>query len=783
MRSLLLFLLLLGGALRDCDAVFRVVAPVVPGSSLGVGIEHQAALFGPLAPARSVVAPLVLAPEANRKACDAFNRSQLVHAEDGRGNTSAGADAGDAAAGDAFVLLVERGDCHFADKVRHAQDAAAAGVVVFNSERDDDSGALAAMADDGSAGDIRIPSVLIRRRDALELLGLLQTARTTIVMLNREERAATHAAQRDFVVDVALWSSSRSPPAMRSFVKTFAVVARAIDAEDDEKARVRRTIRFTPYFDVFEGSAWGCNAGASTLSNNSASSNNAHPCDKLCLYNSRFCAFDPERDSTVGLDGKDVLEEDVRQLCVAQYAREATTRGDNALFLDYAAAFNDQCSPPGDVSRTSGFNDACSRQVLATLGIPAAAVAKCVREQGEALLAAQIAAKREFGVFAVPQFAVNGEPLRADTALVCDEPISPSSCPPLRQLCVGFEERMAQDAATTLRACSAAFWRDDVCFAPLERDDCGECTLRADPTRWNRECTGCDGVPHSGKDLDACGVCGGAGSFDACGRCLPRDDPQRGRSCVDCKGVPNGGAKVDACGRCDGRGSFDACGLCLDAHDPRRQSAHCRVDNDPDAVRGKAQIAGVSWTGFRGPMLAAFQRAVGAAAHVNATDVVLKSVVDASDARNDTSACTEVYFFVPCPDDACRVATAKLLQDPSASLTVAMTMRAHLDDVTYGLNAAASVERVRLHSIASASSGVDYANDSDAVHAPANSRGAVSASVGVVLGALCFLTLAIGFTALRARDNRIRREFQQMFAAYTPLTSLDQEDERESNFP
>lgn len=53
----------------------------------------------------------------------------------------------------------------------------------------------------------------------------------------------------------------------------------------------------------------------------------------------------------------------------------------------------------------------------------------------------------------------------------------------------------------------------------------------------------------------------------------------------------------------------------------------------------------------------------------------------------------------------------------------------------------------------------------------------------VVLGALCFVTLVVEFTALRARDNHIRREFQQMFAAYTPLMSLDQEDERESCFP
>lgn len=79
------------------------------------------------------------------------------------------------------MLLVERSACHFVDKVRHAQQAAAAGVVVFNAQSDDDSGALSAMADDGSAGDIRVPSLLIRRRDALALIDLMRTARRVVV--------------------------------------------------------------------------------------------------------------------------------------------------------------------------------------------------------------------------------------------------------------------------------------------------------------------------------------------------------------------------------------------------------------------------------------------------------------------------------------------------------------------------------------------------------------------------------------------------------------------------
>ncbi len=48
---------------------------------------------------------------------------------------------------------------------------------------------------------------------------------------------------------------------------------------------------------------------------------------------------------------------------------------------------------------------------------------------------------------------------------------------------------------------------------------------------------GCDGVPGSALELDACGICGGDGT-----------------SCLDCKGKPNGKAEIDRCGVCDGDG-------------------------------------------------------------------------------------------------------------------------------------------------------------------------------------------------------------------------------------
>ncbi|GAB9463440.1 hypothetical protein Gpo141_00000901 [Globisporangium polare] len=792
-----------------CSGAFRVIAPVLQAELVSgganAGMEHRLALFGRIdvGDERDLVAPLVLAPASTSRACSSFNRTEMhqVLVENGiltnrssfasdvesvaGVDVSAPSEYGDGA--QAFVLMIERGDCHFVEKVRHAQEVSAVGVVIYNADKEEDeAGKLPVMADDGTGGDIRIPSLLIYHRDALKLMGMLHastsskpSATKVVVLLSWQ------VVNPDNEVDVALWFSSRSSPAMHAFIETFAKIARAFEdngEEKNEKDKVTAQVQFTPYYDVYEGSTWGCLASTTQVEANHTTDTAGGPdsssCDKLCVHDDKFCTYDPERDEAIGLDGRDVLEEDVRQLCILQYAQQQQNNK-TTLFWEYVSAFNSKCSPLS--ATASEFNDECSQRVLASLNIPSAEIAACVRDQGASLLAAQMSAKRKFGVLAVPQLTVNNAPFHG--LLACSDPISLATCAPLQQVCVAFK-----GTTSVPQACTEAFWRDS-CFAPLERDNCGDCNLRGGD-HWNRKCSGCDGVPHSMKDLDECGVCGGNGSFDVCGRCLPQEDTSRDTSCLDCKGVPNGSARRDACGICDGHGSFDACGLCLDAHDLRRQNVHCRVIEDPDAVKGKAQITGIRASQFRGKLLESFQVAIGAAANVSARDVLLKSVDDVRDGGGEGTSTShgnvEVFFFIPCGDDACRLSTVRLLQGPSASLTVAMKMRAHLDAVAYGLDEAANIEHVHLHSV-STLSGAENSDSilatQDAVESVMVASSGVSSSSkpvswGVVLGALCLLTLLAGFVALKARDDRIRRDFQQMFAAYTPLTSLDQDEDR-----
>jgi hypothetical protein len=86
-----------------------------------------------------------------------------------------------------FILMVDRGDCTFVTKVRNAQRAGAAAVIIADNsclcsfeecQPDDPNEACEVqepiMADDGSGADISIPSFLIFKQDADPLKKVLK---------------------------------------------------------------------------------------------------------------------------------------------------------------------------------------------------------------------------------------------------------------------------------------------------------------------------------------------------------------------------------------------------------------------------------------------------------------------------------------------------------------------------------------------------------------------------------------------------------------------------------
>lgn len=123
---------------------------------------------------------------------------------------------------------------------------------------------------------------------------------------------------------------------------------------------------------------------------------------------------------------------------------------------------------------------------------------------------------------------------------------------------------------------------DSVPHSGKEYDMCGICG-------GTGECLGCDSVPYSGKEYDVCGICGGSGEcigcdavpysgkeYDACNVC-----GGNGRSCLGCDGVRFSGLSYDSCGICGGNGK--SCRLC-DSVDCGRhgrcdhKTGHCKCN-------------------------------------------------------------------------------------------------------------------------------------------------------------------------------------------------------------
>ena len=60
------------------------------------------------------------------------------------------------------IVLVDRGDCSFVQKVRHAQDIGASAVIIADNVDQEDVDHIV-MSDDGTGGNLYIPSVLISK--------------------------------------------------------------------------------------------------------------------------------------------------------------------------------------------------------------------------------------------------------------------------------------------------------------------------------------------------------------------------------------------------------------------------------------------------------------------------------------------------------------------------------------------------------------------------------------------------------------------------------------------
>lgn len=296
-----------------------------------------------------------------------------------------------------YILMVDRGGCSFVQKVRNAQRSGAAGVVIAdNTCLCSDTNCVSAngedvcqpaepiMADDGSGGDISIPSFLMFKTDADQIKAEVRANH----MVQVEMQWAL--PQPDDRVEYDLWTTP-SDPVSKDFQKKFKSVSQALG----DRAY------FTPHMYVYDG-----------VKSNCQGFDGENMCFNLCTNNGRYCATDPDNDLDHGISGADVVKESLRRICIWKHYGEQDGIGKE--WWEYVAEFIERCDNPDYFA-----NDDCVKDAFKHAGIKEDVVDRCMRDSGglekdttNTFLELEMQAQVKRGVVILPTAFVNTVALR-----------------------------------------------------------------------------------------------------------------------------------------------------------------------------------------------------------------------------------------------------------------------------------------------------------------------------------------------------------------------------------
>nr|CAD1833091.1 unnamed protein product [Ananas comosus var. bracteatus] len=388
---------------------------------------------------------VVVYPKANQKGCKSFEDFDLsFKSKPGSLPT---------------FLLVDRGDCYFTTKAWNAQNAGAAAILVAD-DRVEPLITMDTPEEDSTSADyvqnITIPSALIKKDLGDSLKKAQEKGDMVNVYLDWRE-SLPHPDER---VEYEFWTNSNDECGPKcdmqmEFVKNFKGVAQILEKKG--------YTQFTPHYIT-----WYC-PEAFILSKQ---------CKSQCINHGRYCAPDPEQDFSTGYDGRDVVIQNLRQICLFKVANES---GKPWLWWDYVTDFAIRCP-----MKEKKYTKECADKVIQSLGLDLKQIDKCIgdpeADQENPILKAEQDAQVGQGsrgdVTILPTLIVNNRQYRGklDKTAV------------LKAICSGFEETTEppvclsedietnecldnnggcwQDKAANVTACKDTF-RGRVCECPI----------------------------------------------------------------------------------------------------------------------------------------------------------------------------------------------------------------------------------------------------------------------------------------------------------------------------
>nr|CAD1837827.1 unnamed protein product [Ananas comosus var. bracteatus] len=389
----------------------------------------------------------------------------------------------------------------FAKKVWNAQNAGASAVLVI----DDKDEPLITMdlprEDDDSAKyiqNITIPSALIDKKFGEQLKKAVRSGDMVNVNLDWRE-SVPHPDDR---VEYELWTNSNDEcgpkcDMLMDFIKEFKGAAQLL-----EKGGYSQ---FTPHYIT-----WYCPQAFIV----------SKQCKSQCINHGRYCAPDPEQDFSTGYEGKDVVVENLRQLCVFNVANESKRPW---VWWDYATDFRIRCP-----MKEKKYNKDCADTVIKSLGLDAKKIEKCMgdpdADSDNPMLKmeqdAQIGKGSRGDVTILPTLVVNNRQYRGKLEKKAV----------LKAICAGFEETTEpavclsddietneclnenggcwQDKTSNITACKDTF-RGRVCECPVfdgvqfKGDGYSNCEAFG-PGRCRINNGGCWKGSHDGNTFSAC---------------------------------------------------------------------------------------------------------------------------------------------------------------------------------------------------------------------------------------------------------------------------------------
>ncbi len=186
---------------------------------------------------------------------------------------------------------------------------------------------------------INIPSALITKDFGDKLKSAIEHEELVNMKLDWRE-SLPHPDER---VEYEFWTNSNDEcgpkcDAQIEFVRSFKGVAQILE-------RGQYTL-FTPHYIT-----WYCPKAFVE----------SKQCKSQCINNGRYCAPDPEQDFNIGYDGKQVVTENLRQLCVFKVATQLTIPRP-WVWWDYVTDFQIRCP-----MKEKKYGPECAEQVITSL--------------------------------------------------------------------------------------------------------------------------------------------------------------------------------------------------------------------------------------------------------------------------------------------------------------------------------------------------------------------------------------------------------------------------------